>query len=535
MVEDFPLIADYRRDLARGIDELGKFHQASGVSVRAQQLHAEAGVLYQDLVRDFPKNPQYRRDRSRNLEEQGKILVRLNQENDALILMRKAGAYYRELITEFEDNVDVRVDLSRNLEETGRLLIRLQRMPEAITSFEEANDELRRLVEQFPSTTDYLHDLARSCAEWAAALGLANRPEEADRTYREADQIYRRLIREHPSQPQAKVDLAYMLGNWSGILPPDAATDRLQEAVAMWSAILKEKPRDASIAKALNWTEQKLGNLIAANRNQPASNLSSRARSSGEDILPQPGKTSGLENAARGTNISEIAALDTYTLLNQVGQRAIVRGIPVSVLTDVGKERLTFIRFGTIKHQFCAIIHRSAMPNFESIFGLGLGDIVGKDIHLDGVIGVFKNTPQVVLNRTEQIRILPANPVPTSAPSSDAAILPENSSDDVDSLIALAGKQVRVIGKISSLHPTASGVFTLIHFGPPRKKKFTAVIRNENLPVISVAHGGSLEKSLVGQTVRITGHIYIHKGMPSLEITSPHQIEVLPTPAVIEE
>jgi tetratricopeptide (TPR) repeat protein len=523
LVLDFPAVADYRRDLARGLDELAKFHRATRNAEEALARHMEAVAQYEQLVKDLPNEPEYRRDLARSIEEKAKTLSLLNRTDEAVSAVREAGRIYQALATNYADNPDYPQDYARNLEETGRLLIEQQAMPEALASFAEANRILRAATEQFPSTPWLQQDLARNWAEWASTLNSAGRKPEALRAYSEADRIYRALEQAGGLTPQLRADHAYVLGNWAQLLPPGDGRPRFEEARLMWSSLVQERPDNSTYVKALEWT---MGRLAASGVSPAGSPGSEVHRPPPQTDVAEPAQGAGeslTATAPAAETLPEVAALDSYTLRTYVGETAVVRGVPVSVLTDVGKERLTLLRFGNIKHQFCVIIHRSAMPVFEDVFGPGLQGILGREHLFEGLISLFQSTPQMVLNRPEQIRE-PAAAFNPSPPRRAAVEVQDFSPDDLERLRGIAGETAQVTGRIRDVAGSPSGAFVFINFYSPTGNAAIGVIRKENLEAITRAFEKPLNEQLAGRMVRIQGQVYTTRDKVSIEITSPYQI-----------
>lgn len=112
-----------------------------------------------------------------------------------------------------------------------------------------------------------------------------------------------------------------------------------------------------------------------------------------------------------GTDIAPAAtvpAKDRKALLALAGHSARVQG-RISRVTALLDGRITFLSFeGNGKEDFVAIIRAGSLGTVTQQFPGGLEqDLVGKDVAIEGVVTLYRDTPQIEINSPSQISIVP--------------------------------------------------------------------------------------------------------------------------------
>lgn len=105
---------------------------------------------------------------------------------------------------------------------------------------------------------------------------------------------------------------------------------------------------------------------------------------------------------------AELAAKDRVSLLSSAGKPVRVRGL-VGKVASLPDGRIVFIDFeGAPEDGFVAIIRADFQPVFRERFPEGLEKaLVGREVMIDGVVTLYRETPQIELERTSQLTLLP--------------------------------------------------------------------------------------------------------------------------------
>jgi endonuclease YncB( thermonuclease family) len=115
----------------------------------------------------------------------------------------------------------------------------------------------------------------------------------------------------------------------------------------------------------------------------------------------------GLAGAGRDDQQEAILrATDREALVARAGTRVRVRG-RVSRVGALPDGRLTFINFSTNGREgFVAVVRASALPHFLKQFPKGLRSaLVDKNVLVEGVITLYRGSPQIELESPAQLRI----------------------------------------------------------------------------------------------------------------------------------
>jgi hypothetical protein len=104
-----------------------------------------------------------------------------------------------------------------------------------------------------------------------------------------------------------------------------------------------------------------------------------------------------------------VAAVDRRRLLALAGHRARVRG-RINRVGALPDGRITFLNFeGTARGDFVAIVRAGSLPALRERFPGGLAEaLVGREVVVEGLVTLFRDTPQMEIAKPSQIEILPA-------------------------------------------------------------------------------------------------------------------------------
>lgn len=114
---------------------------------------------------------------------------------------------------------------------------------------------------------------------------------------------------------------------------------------------------------------------------------------------------------AAPANKGEFVATDRAGLLGGAGHPARVTG-RIAKIAALPSGRITFVDFeGNQQGDFVGVIRSDFLPLFHEQFPDGLEKaLAGKNVTVEGVITLYRNTPQIELQRPAQIQILPSLP-----------------------------------------------------------------------------------------------------------------------------
>ena len=117
----------------------------------------------------------------------------------------------------------------------------------------------------------------------------------------------------------------------------------------------------------------------------------------------------GLSGAGAGDRPAEaIEAADRQALVSNAGRKMKVQGTVSRVGALPG--RMTFINFSANREKggFVGIVREKFLPRFLERFPKGLvSGLTGKRVVLEGTITLYRNIPQIELERPEQINVKP--------------------------------------------------------------------------------------------------------------------------------
>ena len=124
------------------------------------------------------------------------------------------------------------------------------RRPDAEPHYDRAIAIRTQLVDQHPEEKRYQFLLADDLINQALIYQHTQRLAEATQTYEKAEPLLRLLIKRYPPGGDYALSLAILQVNWSYLLRTEkknqAALERLNEAVDLAEAVLKQEPRHAT-------------------------------------------------------------------------------------------------------------------------------------------------------------------------------------------------------------------------------------------------------------------------------------------------
>ncbi len=173
---------------------------------------------------------------------------------------------------------------------------------------------------------------------------------------------------------------------------------------------------------------------------------------------------------------------------------------------------------------------------FDHIFTLGLGRQTALAVPYQDISDHYPVLLDLDLSKADfdgKLNLEAAEKIlgPPRAPDPPKELPGTLAATDGAALRSAVGHIATVRGKVSEIGATNSGSITFIDFEGTSRRKFTAIVRKENVRDVTTGHGGDLRAALVGKTVVMRGKLELYKETPQIEITKPDQITVVPESA----
>jgi serine/threonine protein kinase len=384
------------RNIARHWDELGGLLASTFKKREALDTYRKALLEKETLVRQLPGKIEYIRDLARTWDDIGTIQVEWQEFDDAVASFTASVELKRQVLLLEPRKPDHQRRLALSYSALGRAHLRAGASREGLEALEQAQAIMSSL--ESPMIPDYAFDMARLHGEMGQALTGLERNDEAINQFNKGDRIFRHILDRDPDDSEAMMGLAYLLGFWSEALTDSARIAKLQEAEIVWLQLLKSRPQNSAIRRALRWVQTRLDKPF-----DPGASL----QQAQADMRTVPGDDADVKTESSDST-PKLHASEIRHLHAAAGSMVHVHGRVQSVNTRAGNTALSFIRFGTSRGQFSGVIPINALPAFESVYGEDLYRLVGADVVLHGLLSVHNQTPQIILTRTEQI--IPENP-----------------------------------------------------------------------------------------------------------------------------
>jgi serine/threonine-protein kinase len=208
LVDDFPAVPEYRKDLAYTHANLGVVLAEKIEWKEAMEHYDKALAIKQKLAGEFPDVHDYQSDLASTHNNLGALLVAQNQLAKAAEQYEKALVIQRKLAEQFPNEPDYRKDLAGMHSNMGNLLKRQNQWVKAKEQYDEALAIRQKLAHDFPDVPDYRRYLAGSHNNLAIALAGLNQLDRAAEHYRKALVVHKKLADEFPGVPAYRKDLA---------------------------------------------------------------------------------------------------------------------------------------------------------------------------------------------------------------------------------------------------------------------------------------------------------------------------------------
>jgi tetratricopeptide (TPR) repeat protein len=179
LVADYPIIADYRRELGMSYNNQGILLHRLGRRQEALAAFGKGIDIKAKLAADSPTIPEYRRNLAGSYLNQANLLRDLGRHADAEAASRAAVGAYQRLVQDFPAIPDYRLEWAVAQGNHGIMLFGLRRLGAALAATESAVHLLEKLVADFPTVPAYALELGKSSTHLGEFLLLDGRPKAA--------------------------------------------------------------------------------------------------------------------------------------------------------------------------------------------------------------------------------------------------------------------------------------------------------------------------------------------------------------------
>jgi serine/threonine protein kinase len=207
LAAEFPAAPEYRLFLSYARSNLGVLRMAKGKPAEAEAEYREVVALRKQLADDFPAVPEYHHELARGHRALGELLKVQARRSDAEAEYSAALALQTPLAAEFPAVPAYRTDLASTHHSLGNLLAVRGRRPEAEAEFRRAIVLEAQLAAEFPAVPDYRDYLASSHRDLANQLTALGRRTEAVAEIRTAVALLKPLVAEFPAVPAYRFHL----------------------------------------------------------------------------------------------------------------------------------------------------------------------------------------------------------------------------------------------------------------------------------------------------------------------------------------
>jgi serine/threonine-protein kinase len=235
LVAEFPEVPEYRLELARSLNRLGRFLVNTDRFPNAEVVLDEARTQAEALYQSQPDCPEFRLELANALSHAAVLFTRSNRLGKAREAFEQSRDHARALADSSPTVTRYRELLAVTLFNLGNLQLHLKCLAEAERYFFQVRNLLEPLVRETPSRTYTRKLLAGAWESIAFVLLAAGKEDEAERAISQDVHLLRTLQADFPNHPPYWHALASAYGFQGGIL---ARLGRFPEAEAAFTAAL---------------------------------------------------------------------------------------------------------------------------------------------------------------------------------------------------------------------------------------------------------------------------------------------------------
>jgi DNA/RNA endonuclease YhcR with UshA esterase domain len=222
--------------------------------------------------------------------------------------------------------------------------------------------------------------------------------------------------------------------------------------------------------------------------------------------------------SAKSANV--IAASDKAAI-----QSAMVHEVKVvgTVAKLQRKGAILVIDFKGAEHTgLSAVVLERNREAVEKVHGEGLKSIDGKRVQVTGKLVEYRDKPQIVVAKPDQISLATEPKLSSDGPTQKAIDEPKVIDvTDKTAIEAALPHEVTVAGTVSEIKETGGTV--VVNFEEAKDSNFCAVVLKRNREALEEAYGKGL-KSIEGKKIEVTGEVAEYRDKPEIVISAAKQI-----------
>ena len=268
LVAQEPGRADWRRDLAVTLGNLGRLAQAAGDGTTAQTYFEESLEIRRVLVAQEPGRADRRRELAVALGNLGRLAQAAGNSAAAQTYFGESLEIRRVLVAQEPGRADRRRSLAVALCHLGQFAQAGNDRTAAQTYFQEDLEISRALVAQEPGRADWRRDLAVTLGNLGRLAQAAGDRPAAQTCFEESLEIARALVAQEPGRADWRQDLAVAFGNLGELTQAAgdsaAAQTYFEESLGLLRALVAQEPGRADLRRELAVAFNYLGRLAQA-------------------------------------------------------------------------------------------------------------------------------------------------------------------------------------------------------------------------------------------------------------------------------
>jgi tetratricopeptide (TPR) repeat protein len=228
--------------------DLGKGEAAQGQYEMA--LH-----LRKKLVDEYPAIPTYQRELARTHYNLGNLLNDLGQRDVARAEYEKAGELHRKLVEQSSTIPGFVQELAAVHNNLGRLLVEIGQRDAARAEYDKACDITKKLAEKYPNLPEYQNELAKTYNNLGALLVDIGLRDEAQAKYDKARNIQNKLTVQYPNVAAYQIELAGSFCNMGDLIRkkghPGESLEWFAKAITTLAPVQRAEPRNVVAKRVL--------------------------------------------------------------------------------------------------------------------------------------------------------------------------------------------------------------------------------------------------------------------------------------------